>query len=182
MQKEKIALVWLYGCNIESPLKMHLDNVVRVGTEEGIRHYVLCGGPSQKENFPGLTEAEVAVRYLRGKVPPNSCFWREERSLNSYGNAKWGTAVIHQLPFEVLEVVVFVEALRALKAAILLRHFLPEFHPSNPNKRIRFETASWEQMHPVKELIATTYDLLSIYIPPLAWYWYWKRTLRSKDI
>lgn len=179
---EKVALVWLYGCNIESSLKMHLDNVIRVGNAENIRHYVLCGGPSQQNSFPGMTEAEVAARYLRGKVPPNSCFWREERSLNSYRNAKGGSTVIHQLPFEVYEVVVFVEALRALKAAILLKHFLPEFHPGNPNKKIRFETASWEQMHPVKELIATAYDLLSIYIPPLAWYFHWKRTRRAKKL
>ncbi len=185
MANIKAAIVFLYGCDINSPLKLHLDNVVRVGHLRDIRHYILCGGASQQNKFPGLTEACVAYEYLRDKVPLGSRFYLEENSLTSSDNARNGAWKLHEIDFEfggVSQVFVFVEALRALKAAGFFRHFLPEFHPGTPDKMIRFETESWEQMDPALELAKTNYDFASIRFPFLAWLFRSWRKVRSRFI
>ncbi len=180
----KVAVVFLYGCDINSPLKWHLDNVVRVGIQRDIKHYILCGGESQKSRFPGITEAQVAYDYLQGRVPFGSKFYLEEESLTTRDNAKNGSRKLGELDFElggVSEVCVFVEALRALKARIHCAHFMPQFFPRS-EKNIRFETESWEQMDPAKEAFATLYDLASLRFPLLANLFNIWRKIRSRFI
>lgn len=69
---------------------------------------------------------------------------------------------------------VFCEATRALKTDLLVRHFI--------GRRATIETASWELMSPIKQIVSTLYDLAAIKFPLLARYFRSKRLQRAEQI
>jgi hypothetical protein len=119
----------------------------------------------------------------------------EERSYTSYENIRNAAEVTADtLSFAAMpkpgfddpkmidaRIVIFCEASRALKVKILARHFFG-FPPERGYPDVEIRTVSWELMHPLKELKATVYDTLSLYVPGLARYWGWKRRRRAKLI
>lgn len=180
----KVAVIYLYGCNMDSPLKMHLDKAILTILDENIKHIILSGGPTQQKRFPGKTEADVAYEYIKGFAPSDCYIYRENNSFTTYDNTKYSARTVYGLissKYYVSEIIIFCEALRTLKIATLARHFFPDFHPGKPERKLRFETASWEQMNPTLELVATIKDFLALYIPGLASFFRWQRIKAARN-
>lgn len=192
---ERVVVVCGYGCNLDSPLMPYLNRVADFCRKKRPDAIILCGGATQQKSFPGRTEASVMYGYLYDTLdqiaaPPDwhPAWFAEDESFTTYENIRDAAAVIKMLHAadeassfrgRGEEITIFCEATRALKVAILARHFLG-FPPANGKPPIRIETDSWELMHPLKEFIGTIKDAAAIYLPLLNWFQRRQRIKKSK--
>jgi hypothetical protein len=173
----RIVVVCGYGCNLDSPLRPYLDRVAKYCARVRPEYIILCGGQTQQKSFPGRSEADVMYDYLYKRLDSAPNFhpgwFTEDESFTTYENIRDAAAVIRRL--EAAEeshegwsrppaVTIFCEATRALKVAMLARHFIG-FPPSAGGAPIRIETDSWELMHPTLELVGTLKEWLAIRFP-----------------
>lgn len=173
-----IVVVCGYGCDLNSPLRLYLKRVARFCELETPEHIILCGGTTQQKNFPGCTEARVIAEFLKHEIDfhtyQNTGFfdnvkWNPDwhilgNSYTTYENIRDASRVIKRISLPLAQITIFCEATRALKVAILARHFMG-FPPEHNGPEIRIETDSWERMHPFKELVGTIKDFAAIYLP-----------------
>ena len=177
----RIVVVCGYGCNLDSPLKPYLNRVARLCELQKPEHVILCGGATQRRTFPGRTEAGVMGEYLSGKIDFRKTEWIPAwhtlaDSYTTYENIRDAAKVINGMNGAINRpniITIFCEATRALKVAILARHFLG-FPPEHGDPDIRIETDSWERMHPLKELVGTLKDAGAIYVP-------WLNTIQRRQ-
>lgn len=169
----RVLVVCGYGCNLDSPLKPYLDRVVRFCREKKPGVVILCGGPTQQKSYPVHTEAIVMYLYLLEKLGTledwHPAWYTEDESFTTYDNIRDAAVIIkkrRRCEMEGEEITIFCEATRALKVALLARHFLG-FPPERGEPDIRIETDSWERMHPFWELIGTIKDAMAIHLPYL---------------
>lgn len=184
----RIVVVCGYGCNLDSPLKSYLDRVLAWCTTHRPDAIILCGGATQQTSFPHQTEAKVMREYLGPLEPLYHPQWAIlGASYTTYENISDAAAVIATIKARPWygsdprhdEITIFCEATRALKVAILARHFLG-FPPAKGEPDIRIETGSWERMHPVKELAGTVQTWLATKFPVLnTWQ---SRKVRAKSV
>lgn len=184
-----IVVVCGYGGHLVPELQRYLDAVAEYINRHKPHIMVLCGGCTQQESVGWHSEAIIMLEYLErpGKLTHWPRLLLEEGSFTSYENIRGASQVIRRdlgRGFQGSEkldarIVIFCEASRALKVKILARHFFG-FPPERGLPDIEIRTVSWELMHPLKELQATIYDALSLYIPGLAWFWGWKRRRKAK--
>lgn len=166
----RIVVVCGYGCNLESPLKGYLDKVIGYCMTRHPDAILLCGGATQQKSFPGETEASVMYQYLKPLRAYHPMWYKLSDSYTTYDNirdAAMAIRAIEQLTQTTLpdnEIVVFCEATRALKVAMLARHFIG-FPPAEGGPVIKIETDSWELMHPTTELVGTVKEWLAIKFP-----------------
>lgn len=175
----RIVVVCGYGCNLDSPLRPYLDKVVAWAKANKPDFIILCGGATQQVSFPNETEASVMERFLYERLDSFAAehnwhpgWWLEGTSYTSYENIRDAARVIADLknrPWNGFrepkdEITIFCEATRALKVAILARHFMG-FPPERGEPMIRIETDSWELMHPSLELLGTFKEWLAIRFP-----------------
>lgn len=165
---QRVVVVCGYGCNLDSPLKPYLDRVAAFCRDYQPQVIILCGGATQQQTFPGKTEALVMYQYLHDKLfgDPESYWYTsvllENESYTTYENIR-GAA---RMEPGGKEITIFCEATRALKVALLARHFFG-FPPANGLPPIRIETDSWELMHPTLELLGTIKEWIAIRFPLL---------------
>jgi len=188
MEKPRIQLgiVNLYGCDLNSPLKMYLDEKVAVTIwEENISHIMLCGGPSQQKSFPGETEANVAFNHLQSVLPPFCTYYLEDQSLNTFRNVKHAARIyledIEPI-YDVYRIWYFCETQRSTRTEMLVKRFFPDFRPGKRGRDLKFETISWEQRNPDLELLAIIKDMLAYHIPPLERYYHNQLSKRAKNL
>lgn len=159
-----------YGCNPDSPLGPYADDFARWGQKRQLNAIIPSGGHTMRRSFPGLSEAQV----LRNRIEPQlvtGLAWTPEWFLDddvegdaytTYDNIKnfarrveevrarsWYGTVPRQF-----EITIWCEATRALKVAILARHFFG-FPPAQGEPAIRIMTGSWELADPIRELRGT---------------------------
>jgi len=165
----RIVIVCGYGCNLESPLKPYLDRVLQYCFQRRPDAVILSGGATQRKRFPNETEASVMYKYL--KPLENHChpmWFVRDFAYTTYDNIEQATACVREIEHwhhtTDHEIVIFCEATRALKVAMLARHFLG-FPPERGLPPIRIETDSWELMHPTIELVGTIKEWLAIRFP-----------------
>jgi len=168
----RIVVVCGYGCNLDSPLKPYLDRVLRFCEERHPVAIILCGGATQQRSFPDETEASVMYKYLKPLEHFHPMWFVLGGSYTSYENIRDAAVEIDKLraaPWHGMEprhdeITIFCEATRALKVAMLARHFLG-FPPERGEPPVRIETDSWELMHPTLELVGTFKEWLAIRLP-----------------
>ena len=127
------------------------------------------------------------LQYLEERLTHHPHLLMEERSFTSYENIRFAAEDITAnlgRGFDGPEkldarIVIFCEASRALKVKILARHFFG-FPPERGLPDVEIRTVSWELMHPLRELKATIWDALSLYVPGMARYWGWKRRRKAQ--
>lgn len=168
-ERRLIVVVCGYGCDLDSPLKPYLDKVIGFGMLRKPDAIVLCGGATMRKRFPDETEASVMYKYLKPLEAYHPMWFVLGDSYTTYENIRDAAWVIGHDITEVtgereFEIVIFCEATRALKVAMLARHFLG-FPPERGMPPIRIETDSWEPMHPTHELIGTIKEWLAIRFP-----------------
>ncbi|MDP2648243.1 MAG: hypothetical protein Q8P35_03320, partial [Candidatus Yanofskybacteria bacterium] len=73
-------------------------------------------------------------------------------------------------------VTIFCEAQRALKVALIARHYFSE-----PG-RVQIETVSWELAHPRREIISTLKELVGLKVPLFARYLHHQRLKQAAVI
>jgi len=180
---ERVVIVCGYGCNLDSPLQRYLDRVLLFCKEQRPEHVILCGGATQQKSFPGLTEAQLMYKYLRGGPyfvlgwHPN--WFVKDDGYTAYDNIRNAADVVGDLLLDGPKITIFCEATRALKVADLARHFLG-FPPDYGAPDIRIETDSWERRHPGKELRDTIRTHLAIRLPFLNWFERRRRIAKAK--
>lgn len=155
-------------------LQKYLDRVVRYINENKVETLILCGGYTQRESAPGVSEAKLMLDYLIARIPLQKRPVPILVERNSYTTLENIRNIKAWVSGTKLRVTIFCEATRALKVDMLTRYYL--------GRRVNIETVSWEEMPPVKQLIATIYEFLAMYLPPLAWYFHWRRISRAKRI
>jgi len=172
-EPQHFVIVCGYGCNLDSPLRPYLDRVRAYCIERAPVTVIACGGMTQQKSFPGQCEARVISQDLVSDEHENQItsdlgirVYEERSSYTTQENIRNAAARIKRMAPEEKDrrITVFCEATRALKVAALVRHELG-FPPGGGLPPIRIETDSWEQMHPVKELIGTLKDFACIYVP-----------------
>ena len=186
-----VLVVCGYGCHLNRELIRYLHAVADVINAYKPHLMVLCGGATQQTSAPYRTEAETMLQFL--EEPGRLTHWphllMEEGSFTTLENIRDAAQAIQKHygrgfrgPEKLdARIVLFCEASRALKVSILARHFFG-FPPERGLPPIELRTVSWELMHPLRELQATLYDALSLYMPGLARYWGWKRRRRARAI
>lgn len=168
-ERKLIVVVCGYGCNLDSPLKPYLDKVIGYGMLRKPDVIMLCGGATQQKSFPDKTEASVMYTYLKPLEAYHPMWFVLDDSYTTYDNIRDAARAINGEVAAVtgekdFDIVIFCEATRALKVAMLARHFLG-FPPERGLPPIRIETDSWELMHPTLELIGTIKEWFAIRFP-----------------
>ena len=188
MLKKEVVIVCGYGCHLDTPLRPYLDRVAHYVQENQIAELIFCGGATQKQSAPGITEAGLMHSYVLAKVhilPP--CLAIENNSYTSYENIEAAAEVLHGINGLAiaetgprLKITIFCEAQRAPNVIMLARHFLLPF--INGIDDITVETASWERADPFKQVRNLIYNCLAIKFPFLARRESKQRRERSKYI
>lgn len=181
--RPKVVVINGYGCHLNDEVRRYLEKVTEWIRRERPQLVMPSGGQTQQHTAPGMSEAKLITRYLFDETEIEAELHEDRDSFTTYDNVRNAAAAIRKhFKFSGSETIVshcdvtiFCEATRALKVAILARHFFG-FPP------VKIETVSWELMDPRKELFSTAYDLLSIRIPWLAERWRRKRMERAKHI
>lgn len=183
---QRVIVVCGYGCHLVPELRHYLDKVVRFLKENPAPAAVIfCGGFTQRKSA-GESEARIMMNYVLPEDMPElgeAAIFLEDDSYLTPENIQGAARKIegyvytgeHVYPGEQIEVVIFCEALRALKVGIFARHYMPDYE-------IRIETDSWERMSPIKQLMGAIYETLGLYVPGLLAYFRWKRIRRAEQI
>ena len=168
-----------YGCHLVPELTRYLDTVADYINRCEPDALVLCGGLTQQASAPDRTEALVMLEYLEmpGKLRHRPYLFLEDGSFTTSENLRGASIILEHR--NVRRLIIFCEATRSLKVSILARHFFG-FPPAHGLPPIQIRTVSWELMHPLRELKATIYDALSLYVPGLAWWWGRRRRKKAR--
>jgi hypothetical protein len=164
----RFVIVCGYGCDLDKPLKPYLDRVLEYCRKHRPIAIILCGGATQRARFPGLTEAEVMQRYLAPLHREFQPKWYAlGNSYTTFENIRDASLAVEQLKRVHgegnNEIVIFCEATRGLKVALLARHFMG-FPPAAGEPDIRIETDSWERGIE-REFFGTAWAWLAIRFP-----------------
>lgn len=168
-RRRRIVIVCGYGCDLESPVKSYLDRVIGYCMTRQPDAILLCGGATQRKSFPAETEADVMYKYLKVLEMYHPMWFVLPDSYTTYDNirdAAYAIREIEKMTMTTLadnEIIIFCEATRALKVALLARHFIG-FPPANGGLPIKIETDSWEKGL-TKELFGTIKEWLAITFP-----------------
>ncbi len=186
MRVLEVVVVNGYGCNLDSPLRPHLDHVVAYLEENMVGCVAFCGGFTQQEKFPGKSEAEVMADYVLPRLSQRPIVLIEEDSYTTFENAKNSARAIRAAGWEPDRLTQFCEATRALKVAILARHFftfIPGIFDVFPNGERRFHimTDSWELANPLKEVLHVIVDVFCCHVPGLWRYFRWRRIRKARQ-
>jgi hypothetical protein len=179
-----LVIVLGYGNDLNSPLRPYLDGAVEFIEDNFVSHVIFSGGESQRKSHPGQTEARTMQDYVKASLtcPDDSNFIMDERPLTTFENIRNAARILRGLQLETDNIVIFCEATRALKVAILARWFFGFRATSNGRNAIQLRTSSWELMHPLKELVGTLKDTACLFVPGLWRYFRWQRERRAARI
>jgi hypothetical protein len=183
----RVVIVNGYGCDINSPLKPYLDEVIDFVVRSRTHIAVFCGAATQCNSFPGRTEARVMSEYVLAHLPPGFglAVHHEEDSYTTCENAIGAARILRFLqsrlwdgrPPEPGELTVYCEAQRVFKVMLCYWLLLPDYRPKDgdpaPELRVSFRTASWERTNPLSEIPKLFNELLMLKIPA------WRRYIRN---
>ena len=180
MRVFEVVVVNGYGCNLNSPLRPYLDQIIAYLERNVVGCVVFCGGFTQRRSFPGMSEARVMADYIGEHVTDQLLVLVEENSYTTFENIRNSARATSGLQWEPDQITIFCEATRALKVALLARHFFG-FPPARGKKPILIRTSSWELANPIKELKTTFLDWLCCHVPGLWRFFRWRRIRRAEQ-
>ncbi len=165
VDKRHVVVVCGYGCHIDTPLRPYLDRVARFVLQERPDLVILCGGETQQQSAPNVSEAGLMLQYLSKAVATKpypleniavttagTLLELEQYHYTTYENIQGASRHIRSmyLPGTKFKITIFCEAQRALKVALYSRHFMMNLVDSVDD--IKIETDSWERTNPAKEI------------------------------
>ncbi len=180
----RFVVVCGYGCDLNSPLKPYLDRVLEFCRRHRPVAIILCGGATQRRTFPGWTEAGVMQDYLAPlhKEFQPKWFFRGD-CYTTYENIRDAAEALDMLKRVHgegdREIIIFCEATRALKVAMLARHFMG-FPLLHGQPAVRIETASWEKGI-WREFRGTVWAWLAIRFPIVNTIQSWRARRKSRN-
>lgn len=183
-RRTRFTVVCLYGHDLNSPLGSYLSKVADDCIMRSPQTVIVCGGETQPVKYPGLSEARVASSYLSSRFTAfmGNRIYEEPYSFTTHENIRNAAARMKRVSHRELErcdITIWCEATRALKVAALARAYMG-FPPAHDCPPIRIKTDSWEQMHPVKELVGTIKDYMCIYVPGFGDLHSWHRRRKAR--
>ena len=184
MRLLNLVVICGYGNDLDSPLKPYLDGAVEFIEDNFVSHVIFSGGESQRKSHPGQSEARTMRDYVRTRLtcPDDLTHVLDERPLTTFENIRNAARIMRGLQLEADNIVIFCEATRALKVAILARRFFGFRVTHDGRNAIQIRTSSWELMHPLKELLGTLKDTACLFVPGLWRYFHWQRERRAARI
>ncbi len=178
-EKRHIVVVCGYGCHLRdpegrpTPLMPYLAKVVTYLYMRQPELVIFCGGHTQRDTAPGVTEARLMANYVADAFRGCAWFFRgkvrlEEGSYTTLYNIRNAAATIRNWAFhhargEKVRITVFCEATRSPNVVMLARHFMKDLVDSIDD--ITVETASWERADPFKQVWNLIYNRLAIKYP-----------------
>lgn len=172
--KRHVLIVCGYGCDVSSPLgSIYLPRVGNFIIRYKPDFVALCGGRTQRQTHPGHSEAGTMSRVLHDYLKTantHPVYTLEEDSYTTLENIRGAADRVNlykRLHECQVHITIFCEATRALKVAMLARHFFYDAGIVERPGDIVIETASWELADPVKEVRNTVYDWFAIRFPRL---------------
>lgn len=173
MTKRRIFVVCGYGCHLNTPLMSYLDRVVTFLNMTQPELVVFCGGQTQCNTAPGVSEARMMADYVADEFRHCACIFQgkvrlEDNSYTTYENVRNAAAAIRNWGFhhargEKLRVTIFCEATRSANVVMLARHFMGDLVDSIDD--ITVETASWERADPFRQAGNLIHNKLAITCP-----------------
>lgn len=179
MRISEVILVGGYGCNLDSPLRPHLDRLIGDVERTGTSHIMFSGGRTQNKSFPGLFEAQVMADYVCERVSHELTVVIDTNPYTSFESVRNAARNIRMFGWEPDQITIYCEATRALGMALLARHFVG-FPPAQGKSPIRIRTTSWELAHPAKQLRTVIEYWLCCRVPGLWRYFRWQRIKRAE--
>lgn len=172
---KRVLLVCGYGCALTDGLERYLDRVSKFAWDWNPDILILSGGFTQQMSSHHVSEARVMEEYLVARNPKLICvIVRDEQAYTTPDNIKSAARILHGQSLDPLqcEIVVFCEATRALKVALLAKKHLGT---------VRIETAHFDDS-PEAQVLATLLTLAGIRFPIIDRLHRWRRERRAERL
>jgi len=165
-----ILIVNGYGCQLVPVLVGYLDGVCAFMQSNVVDLMILCGGQTQRKTFPGVSEAQLMLDYIKGNIAPTlipddvvlleDTYWTFENIVAAAKAINDREGVLNP---DDARMTIFCEAQRSLTVQIVAYQYLGKYWG-----RIKFKTVSWELRDPKKELDTADNVLRAIRYPRFA--------------
>lgn len=159
-----VAIVCGYGPHLTPQYKEYLNYVAELvkSWQAAGWHVVVVatGGYTCSKTAPGISEAEVAARYLANQGV-NGWIYLEDNSVTTNENIKFAKRTILRLPQTISQIVIFCDHCRRFKVK-----FAARFYFGSAECHILTHDITRNKIQKLKQyLVATPLDVLSLFMP-----------------